>query len=257
VEGTVPEDHHPVVQIAEARAMHANAAASYRVRLNDGMFTYSSCCFPRELEQQVTDDGLVDCNAVIRILRYTRTPTNGKTMLAIQEYEVISTNEPIIGHPQSHSGKAEDFRGIQNLPPLGTSSNGAQRSVKRPGSPQANPPAKRFSSAVSNLTPINMITPYVNKWRICGVVSGKEEMREIKTARGAMKVFSFVVTDQNGDSIKISAFGTEAEKFSPLVSNDQAFYVSGSSGSSIRNANKRFNNTGHDYEITLNRDSEV
>lgn len=37
----------------------------------------------------------------------------------------------------------------------------------------------------------------------------------------------------------------------------QAFYVSGGGQSTIRQANKRFNSTGHDYEITLNRECEV
>lgn len=53
------------------------------------------------------------------------------------------------------------------------------------------------------------------------MVSCKEELREIKTSRGPSKVFSFIVTDQAGSAIKITAFGAEAEKFAPLVYNGQ------------------------------------
>lgn len=53
------------------------------------------------------------------------------------------------------------------------------------------------------------------------MVSCKEDPRDIKTSRGPSKVFSFVVTDQTGSAIKINAFGAEAERFAPLIYNDQ------------------------------------
>lgn len=80
----------------------------------------------------------------------------------------------------------------------------------------------------------------------------KEEPRTINTKRGPSTVFSFVLTDTEGNSIKISAFGKECDKFSDLVQNGEAYYVSCVGGSTVREANKRFNSTGHIYEITLN-----
>lgn len=258
VEDTVPDGTQPVLQIIEAREMQ-NAAA-WRARLSDGMFHYSSTCFPRSLEKRFVDDGLSDTQAVIKIRTYVRsTPNGGKPMMAIHDYEVISLTEPVIGHPQAHTGRADDFRGIQNLPPIGATNGAQPRAQKRAGSPLPNnaPPKRQSTAATNGVTNISLITPYINRWRICGVVSCKEEPREIKTSRGPSKVFSFIVTDQGGFAIKVTAFGAEAEKFSPLVYNGQAFYIAGSGQSTIRPANKRFNTTGHDYEITLNRDCEV
>lgn len=72
VEGNVPDDVKPVLQIIESRAMAAEAAAAWRVRMSDGMFSYSSTCFPRQLEKRFVDDGLSDNNAVIKVTSYLR-----------------------------------------------------------------------------------------------------------------------------------------------------------------------------------------
>ena len=49
-------------------------------------------------------------------------------------------------------------------------------------------------------------------------MTGKEDMREIKTAqRGDMKVFNFELTDDQGGCIRIAAFNDVAEKFYAVV----------------------------------------
>lgn len=87
--------------------------------------------------------------------------------MAIHDYEVLSLTEPVIGHPQAHSGRADDFRGIQNLPPLNNVGNVPGRSaVKRPPtSPIINGPPKRSmnAAAVNGVTSISLITPYINR----------------------------------------------------------------------------------------------
>lgn len=55
------------------------------------------------------------------------------------------------------------------------------------------------------------------RWRICGVVSAKEDLRDVKTARGELKVFNFEVTDEEGGCIRIAAFGDTADKFYAIV----------------------------------------
>lgn len=67
---------------------------------------------------------------------------------------------------------------------------------------------------------------YMNRWRICGVVSAKEDLREFKTARRDMKVFNFELTDDEGSCIRIAAFDDLAEKFYALVQKSMVvFYV--------------------------------
>ena len=71
-----------------------------------------------------------------------------------------------------------------------------------------------------------------------------------------MKVFSFVLFDKDSQSIKITAFAETAEKFFPQIEENKRYYVTGTP-QGIKPANKRFNATGHDYEITLNHDSTI
>ena len=83
-------------------------------------------------------------------------------------------------------------------------------------------------------------------------------MREVqgKGGRGPFKVFNFEVVDKEGSAIRIASFGETAEKVYNQVQKDKTYYISGTSNA-IRNANKRFNNTGHDYEISLNSDCVI
>jgi hypothetical protein len=59
---------------------------------------------------------------------------------------------------------------------------------------------------------------------MCGAASYKEAPRQINTKRGASSVFSFVLTDVSGNSIKITAFGKECEKFADIVQNGQVVF---------------------------------
>lgn len=77
-----------------------------------------------------------------------------------------------------------------------------------------------FNTIIAN------IDYFICRWRICGVVSNKEnQIKEIKNARGVFRVFSFVVTDKEGNSIRVSAFGEQADKFHSLIQNDQVLTI--------------------------------
>ncbi len=61
------------------------------------------------------------------------------------------------------------------------------------------------------------------RWKICGLVTAKDELKDIKTSRGDMKVFNFELTDQNGDQIRVAAFGKQAEMFAPIIQMQQVY----------------------------------
>lgn len=48
-------------------------------------------------------------------------------------------------------------------------------------------------------------------------MSNKENIKDIRSPKGQFRVFNFVVTDQQSNSIRICAFGEQAEKFHPLL----------------------------------------
>lgn len=84
--------------------------------------------------------------------------------------------------------------------------------------------------------------------------TAKEDLKSIKTKNGDSQVFNFHLTDTDGTSIRIAGFGDTAVRAHGLIQLDCAYYLS---GGTIRQTNKRFNTTGHDYEITLRNDSEI
>lgn len=49
------------------------------------------------------------------------------------------------------------------------------------------------------------------------MVTAKEDLRDIKTARRDMKVFNFEVTDEEGGCIRICAFDDVADKFYAII----------------------------------------
>ncbi|KAL4002081.1 replication factor-a protein 1 (rpa1) family protein [Acanthocheilonema viteae] len=252
-------EERPIVQILEARPLvnsqtePASEAQYFRFRISDGMFSYNSCLNQADITEKIKKDALDQGNPVLRI-KYT-IKTAQKPLLRIMDYEILGRDLPVFGNPVHHSGNPNDYRGLNpnaNMhntrpPQKGGSSVGQNASVRSS--------SRRLANLVGqNLTPIKLITPYVNKWRICGVVTAKEDLRNIRTARRDMKVFNFELTDEEGGCIRIAAFDDVAEKFYSIIQKGSMFYVS---GGTVKQANKRFNTTGHDYEITIRNDSEV
>ncbi|VDN31537.1 unnamed protein product, partial [Cylicostephanus goldi] len=128
---------------------------------------------------------------------------------------------------------------------------GATPAASRPAAPRR-PQAQSFGA---NVTPISMITPYISKWRICGLCTAKDELKTTKSRSGTgdMKVFSFEITDKDGVAIRITGFNDAAERAYSIIQTDCSYYIS---GCTVKQANKRFNTTGHDYELSINANTE-
>ncbi|KAK6040803.1 replication factor-a protein 1 [Cooperia oncophora] len=70
----------------------------------------------------------------------------------------------------------------------------------------------------------------------------------------AQGVFSFELTDKDGASIRITGFNEAAERAYSIIQTECSYYVA---GGTVKQANKRFNTTGHDYELTINANTEI
>ncbi|KAK5970055.1 hypothetical protein GCK32_016387, partial [Trichostrongylus colubriformis] len=183
----------------------------------------------------------------------------GKPMLMIAGYELLSRGHPILAPGVSHDGDKDKFSTFKpteviSVPWRNPSLNGAQGNAQmaRPSAPRRQP--QSFGSG--NVTPITMITPYISKWRICGLCTAKDELKTTKARSGAgdMKVFSFELTDKDGAAIRITGFNDAAERAFSIIQTDCSYYIA---GGTVKQANKRFNTTGHDYELTINANTEV
>jgi replication factor A1 len=116
--------------------------------------------------------------------------------------------------------------------------------------------ADAFASGDQNITPITLITPFLNRWRICGLCTLKK-LRDVNSAqKGPMRVLEFHLSDETGKTIKMTAWNEQADEVDAVVNDSQMYYVSGDQGC-IRKKNIRFNYTDCDYEINLNRNCQV
>ncbi|KHJ88565.1 replication factor-a protein 1, partial [Oesophagostomum dentatum] len=186
--------------------------------------------------------------------------TPGKPMLMITGYELLSRGHPILSPGVSHDGdksKYANFKPTQvySVPwgDASATSKGAAPAAARPPAPRRQ--AQSFGGG-GNVTPISMITPYISKWRICGLCTAKDELKTTKARSGSgdMKIFSFELTDKDGVSIRITGFNDAAERAYSIIQTDCSYYIS---GCTVKQANKRFNTTGHDYELTINANTEI
>uniref|UniRef100_A0A914H1U3 Replication protein A subunit n=1 Tax=Globodera rostochiensis TaxID=31243 RepID=A0A914H1U3_GLORO len=272
----VPSDFQPILQVLEARSISSSTATpqgqQMRARLSDSLYSYSGNIIPSTMTRRFQEDGLNSHNGIIQVTNWKRVNTNGKICLQILDYTLYSLDFPVIGNPQTHSGNPAEFRrkgpvsqqtAAESVAlwrntqmkeePENAWGGGTGGSAKRGrgSSPtdQRQPLRKRQADGEAygsmgrmGITPIEVINPYINRWRICGVVSSKDA----------------AIKDLTSVAIRIAAFGEQADKFFPIIENANAYYISGNGGPrSVRAANKRFNATGHDYELVLDRDSEV
>uniref|UniRef100_A0A1I7XQW7 REPA_OB_2 domain-containing protein n=1 Tax=Heterorhabditis bacteriophora TaxID=37862 RepID=A0A1I7XQW7_HETBA len=201
-----------------------------RARLSDGVFNYSACFFDNSLRQQFERDNLL-----------------GKASEELGG-EIIAVNSINIKFDGNVKGCAQ-YAGYK--PSIVVSIPWGENDISN-GAPMAKKPAptrQPASFGSANVTPISMITPYVSKWRICGICTAKEELKTIKSRNGDMKI-----TDRDGGTIRLAGFGETAERAYSIIQTDCSYYIA---GGTVKQANKRFNTTGHDYELTLRTDTEI
>ncbi|VDN29442.1 unnamed protein product [Cylicostephanus goldi] len=115
--------------------------------------------------------------------------STGKPMLMIVEYELLARGHSILSAGVSHDGdkqlRVEEF-------------------------------------CESDIIPISSITPYVSRWRICGLCTSKDNLRKYKRSAGdEVTVLCFELTDRDGAALRITGFDEVAEKLFPIIEIDR------------------------------------
>ncbi|CAJ0577228.1 unnamed protein product, partial [Mesorhabditis spiculigera] len=259
-------------QILQIYQLKSNNQENFcgRARCSDGMFFTSCVYFDASLKEQLENDHMFDstCSPLIAAKSYhfsKDTSLGGglKTPIVITEYELIVKDSPRNESATNLPATVEAVKGY-----TGYHGNPAYVSLKLPNADQndsfeesepprkptaapqiRHPPARQDSGGSATVTPIAAITPYINKWRILGKVTNKQDMRTITSAaRGQMKVLNFDLTDDRGTTIRCASFSEVAEKVNQNIQLRNSYYLT---NCTVRPANKQFNATGHDYELTI------
>lgn len=141
----------------------------------------------------------------------------------------------------------------------------------------AKAPAKSSSSGATNtlppgfapLHPIEALSPYSNKWTIRGRITQKSDIRTWSNQRGDGKLFSVNFMDETGE-IRATGFNEVVDNLYPKLeegkvsvqcplvftrlTKSQVYWLS---KARVQLAKKQFSNLSNEYEIALERQSEV
>eukprot|EP00879_Flechtneria_rotunda_P025305 GHRR01026883.1.p1 GENE.GHRR01026883.1~~GHRR01026883.1.p1 ORF type:complete len:797 (+),score=258.36 GHRR01026883.1:172-2562(+) len=104
------------------------------------------------------------------------------------------------------------------------------------------------------IVPVKSLNPYLSRWTIKARCTQKGEVRRWSNPRSEGKLFSFDLVDKDGTEIRATAWNDQVDHFYDMVQVGHIFMIS---KASLKPRNAKFNNTPHEYEIYLERSSQL
>ena len=101
--------------------------------------------------------------------------------------------------------------------------------------------------------PIEAVSPYQSKWTIKARVTHKSEIKTWSNTKSEGKLFTVHFLDESGE-IRATGFNQEVDQFYEVLQEGQVYYVS---KCRVGMAKKQFSTIPNDYELTINRDTEI
>lgn len=250
----------PVMQVLGVRKIAAAGANErYRLLISDGLNLNSFAMLATQLNDMVSSGELTEF-AILKIKRHiisnlTDRSKGSKQVMILIDLVVLKSGEIVgskIGDPKpivDNSGQV-----IGNGSSTSADSKPQPNSSMKPLTDQTNVINTLSRDIdVSNIHPINSLSPYQNKWTIRARVVYKAPVRTWSNQRGDGKLFSMDLIDESGE-IRATAFNTECDKFFDMIEVNKVYFIT---RGVIKTANKKFSNLNNDYELTLSSDSQI
>ncbi|XP_060839354.1 replication protein A 70 kDa DNA-binding subunit [Rhopalosiphum padi] len=250
----------PVMQVLGVRKITAAGANErYRLLISDGHNLNSFAMLATQLNGMVTSGELNEFS-ILQIKRHiisnlTDRSKGSKQVMILIDLAVMVPGDLVgskIGDPKpiiDNSGQVVD-NGIS-----ASDSTPQSNSLPKPHSVQASviDNGLQRDIDVSNIHPINSLSPYQNKWTIRARVINKGSIRTWSNQRGEGKLFSMDLLDESGE-IRATAFNSECDKFFDMVEVNKVYFIT---RGAIKTANKKFSNLNNDYELTLSSETQI
>ena len=236
----------------------------------------------------LVQQGQIKENTIIKLKDCMVNFIQTRRVVILLDFEVVELDHG------SRVGDPKDFEksGIQ-LPdnngapapvaPLYNRTNQAPVSAPKPSQPSSNPAVNgstnannRYGSAPKNnyrssqsasssapivrsnpgvrYTLISQLNMYQNRWTIKARVTSKSEMRSWSNAKGEGTLFSVELLDSSGIDIKAVFFKEAADRFFPLLQENNVYTFS---GGRIKVANVQWNKCKSSHELTFDQNSEI
>ena len=229
--------------------MGPNEKPRYKANVSDGQH-YMKAVFSSELTS-IFEEGTIKRFSLIRTALFTLRPKENNNYLYIQSVSEFEASSSVIGQPINIvTGKPSTEPSLGAEPAKPENIPNTSTTTKRMATELES--GKKPKETLEVIT-IKELNPFIGRWMIKGRVLFKSEMRTFNSARGDGKLFSFEVSDGSA-RVKVVAFSQVADIFYPLIEVHKTYKIS---QGLIKMANKKYSSNNFDYEIQLEKNSEV
>ncbi|RIB05329.1 hypothetical protein C2G38_2118650 [Gigaspora rosea] len=278
-----PRPENPVLQVVrfsnQNNPNESPQSSRVRVAFSDGQELVSGI-IPVNLLRSISG-GKLERGQLLRLTHYScniSQSTKGQQpqkVIVVSSYEVANSElQPIIGNPfpgqdtvtersrplaqpNQPSAPPNPQLSQQLTPTFPRSVPGVQQQM-RPPTPTFNGGGimrsssndmRRSSSgsAEEGIFPINLLSPYHNKWKIRAVVGAKSDIKHWQNQNGTGKLFNCTLLDESGE-IRATAFGQQVDAFYDKLEEGKTYLIS---KAKVNVAKKNFSPVKNDYEIYL------
>ncbi|KAK9467881.1 hypothetical protein V1512DRAFT_285780 [Lipomyces arxii] len=258
LDAAICRDRHPnfVAQVLQVKEITSvGGPRRFRFVLSDGEF-FVQCMIAAKMNDFAISKA-VDRGNMIKVTDYSPSYMKEKLVVIILDFEVLTQygQREKIGSPVSIDPKVNSQAPRPNSA-VSTSSFYSNQPAPPPQRQGYSAPAAVSAPGVSvpeNLYTIEALSPYQNKWTIKARVTFKSEIKHWHNQRGEGRLFSVHLLDETGE-IKATGFNEQCDAYFDLLQPGQVYYIS---KCRVNTAKKQFSNLQNEYELMMERDTEV
>ncbi|KAG0276608.1 Replication factor A protein 1 [Linnemannia exigua] len=262
----------PILQILNTKPMpqaQPGATNRYRVLFSDGINVLQGI-LGTPLNHLVESKALQKYT-IIKLNKHHIKPISGRKLILAIELDVLDQFGDVgkIGEPLAIDGEPAP-QGAAPVAASGSAGRAVQQQQQQQQyrAPQNNPYQQQMHQPQQNhhtnqtvMTPsgapvssISSLNPYHNRWTIMARVTQKSDVKTWSKPNGNEgRLFSMTLMDDSGE-IKVTAFNQQVDDFFNVVEEGKVYYLS---AAKVDIAKKQFSTVKNDYEIVLQRDSQI